>query len=237
MQIRSLAVAMTLAFTSNAWALPATSVEWVQRTGSTNGTDAVEVWLRLTVTQLDGGPLFLNGTSTSFSAQDFETLSQMQNGLARIDKVYNNGTLTYTRGDTFCPPSPARGCSDPAAAWGFQFNRGANSFFAEQAEPIAPGQSRDYLLATFTPKNGPVAPGIYSFSSAELSIAVEGVDEEGERSGFPLRLGATCPSFTGDCEFTRTVTAVPEPETYALMGLGLLGVIGVARRQQTQHSN
>ncbi|MFG6412751.1 PEP-CTERM sorting domain-containing protein [Roseateles sp. DC23W] len=230
MRIRSWIAAAALALTAPAWALPVTKVEWVQRTGTTNGTDAVEIWLRLT-THADASPLFLDGSTTSFDAKDFETLSNR--GFARIDRIYNSGATSFGRGDNFCPPPPARGCSDAASPWRFQFNRGADSFFAAQAEHLAAGQSRDYLFATFTPKNGAVAPGIYSLGNAELSLGVDGVDVDGNRLAFSLRLGATCGEGAADCAFSRTVTAVPEPATAALMGLGLLGMV-MARNWRRQ---
>ena len=43
----------------------------------------------------------------------------------------------------------------------------------------------------------------------------------------------TNPSFKGGT-MSATVTPVPEPETYALMGLGLLGLLAARRRQQAQ---
>ncbi|MBM5574885.1 PEP-CTERM sorting domain-containing protein [Deefgea sp. CFH1-16] len=36
--------------------------------------------------------------------------------------------------------------------------------------------------------------------------------------------------------FSATVTPVPEPETYVLMGLGLLGLLSTRRRKQTHSS-
>ena len=229
MRIKPCAAAVAWAFAAQAWALPVTKVGWVERTGTTSGTDAVEVWLRLTVTQLDAGPLVLDGTSAGFGASDFEKLAQR--GLARIDEISNSGSASCGSSDTFFPQPPLRRCNDPAAAWGRQFNRGANGFFVAQAAPIEPGQSRDYLFATFTPKNGPVAAGTYRLLTASLHVAVVGVDADGNFLPVALQLGATCGVSDLDCAFTRTVTAVPEPRTYALMGLGLLLMTAVARRR------
>jgi hypothetical protein len=234
MRIKLFAAAVALAFAAPTWSLPATTVAWVQRTGTTTGTEAVEVWLRLTVTQLDAGPLALDGTSASFSALNFEQLSQR--GFARIDKISNSGSVMCGGDATFFTQTPLRRCNDPTAAWSFQFNRGPNGFLADQAAPIEPGQSRDYLFATFTPQNGPVAPGTYALVVASLHIAVTGADAEGQPLGASLQLGATCGAGAADCAFTRVVTAVPEPQTYALMCLGLLTTVAAARRRAKQRA-
>lgn len=229
MKVKSFAIATSLALSASVWALPATTVNWVQRTGSTSGTEPVEVWLRLTVTQLDAGPLFLDGTSSSFSEQDFANI--WQRGFDRINTISNGANVPCGNDDTFFPQPPLRRCSDTAAAWRFQFNHGADGFIAQQAMPLAPGESRDYLYGTFTPRNGPVAPGLYSLSTASMSISVTGNYANGDFIAYTLNLGETCGARTADCAFTRVVTAVPEPETHALMGLGLMATIAIARRR------
>ena len=52
------------------------------------------------------------------------------------------------------------------------FNYDAGTSFITTSGSIAPGETRDFLFGSFTPQNGPVAPGVYSFSNAAFIIGV-----------------------------------------------------------------
>lgn len=112
---------------------------------------------------------------------------------------------------------------------------------------LAPGESLDYDFGVFTPSHGPVAAGTYEFIRAGFTLNFSGYtaddyDENGDLrlddngwivspKEFSYDLATTCP----DCIFTRTVvTAVPEPSSYALMGLGLGMLAYSARRRKAK---
>ncbi len=228
MQHRSLRLLLPLALaaSTSAWALPATTLDWVQRTGTTDGVSVVEVWLRLTVDPLASGPLYLDGAQTSFDAGDYALLSDF----ASIDGVSNGGSAACST--TFWPEAPLNACFDPASPWKFDFGYTPDSFFQPQ-DPLLPGQSRDYLFGTFTPQNGPVANGLYSFSNASLQFYVQGKDANGGDLFRSLNIGDTCSGYLAECAFDREVIgSVPEPGSYGLMALGLAGLLW--RRRATR---
>ena len=79
---------------------------------------------------------------------------------------------------------------------------------------------------SFFPEDGPLSPVSFHTSIAantSFSLTVLG-------SGIPV---GDAPFATGSLTYGVAVVAtVPEPETYALMLIGLIGVGGMARRQQ-----
>lgn len=100
---------------------------------------------------------------------------------------------------------------------------------------LQPGESVSFKFGSFTPSNGPVAPGTY-FGN-RLSINYAFIDETQEDPGAEpgstntwqtdLPIASTC----NNCFQRTVVAAIPEPETYAMLlaGLGLMGWV-VRRR-------
>ena len=83
---------------------------------------------------------------------------------------------------------------------------------------LAPGQEKDFVFGVFNP-SASIQPGWYSFGTV-LQI----FEASAER---PL---LSTPSFGGRWEVVRE-SAVPEPATLALFGLGLAGIPFVRRRR------
>lgn len=99
--------------------------------------------------------------------------------------------------------------------------RGPVQFFV--ADVASGGNSASF---GFIPEDGPLSPVSFHTTIAAntpFSLTVLG-------SGIPV---GDAPFATGSLTYGVAVVAtVPEPETYALMLLGLIGVGGMARRQQ-----
>lgn len=213
------AAAALLLASASALAIPEATLQWIQPSGATSGTDIVEVWVRLTVSPDATESLVLDGTTTGIAP---EILAEF----AEITGVYN-GSLAYCSG-TFWPENA---CYDTGSAWAFNFNYGDGNF-GDTHGTLAPGQSLDFLYGSFTPQNGPVASGTYTFAHAELQLNIMGLDFEGNAIYRSITIAGTCPGGEDACAFSRVV-AVPEPGTYGMMALGL-GVLGWAARRRTR---
>jgi hypothetical protein len=206
------------------------SLTFAQPSGVVGATDNIPVELRLTNNSsetfvldnslmnagLDSSWLPTSGTATDGTSADFASYTSISFGLA----FGCSGTFT-----TSCISGPP---------YNFNFASGV-----ELAAPlsIAPGGHLDYLLGTFVPFGGSVAPGTYSFYRGVLDSWVYGLDASGNTISaleFPLQTcngdsAAQCSSVE---YFTRTVSGVPEPESYALMLAGL-GALALTRRHRT----
>lgn len=83
------------------------------------------------------------------------------------------------------------------------------------------GAFKEASISTFTIKGAGLSTASFANKKVMLDIAGAGAPY----SGF---LG-----LNPNVHFIGTPTVLPEPSTYALMGLGLLGVAGAARRRKT----
>jgi hypothetical protein len=127
-----------------------------------------------------------------------------------------------------CSGSFIGDCTPGSTDYSFSFNFGPNSAIGLQTVNVSPGGTLDYLLGSFTPKPGGAAPGTYTFTSTGLTLEFGGIDADGKQLfSDGVNLGTQCPT----CDFSRTITAVPEPGSWALMLAGVAGLGLVLRRQ------
>lgn len=213
------------------------SLTFVAPQGDVTSTDSIDVWLRLS--NNDASELFTVDNSLpngGLNLSDLPTAAWVSNGLGGGTSVdfasYTDfslatgfgcsGTFTSAGGCTMGPP--------------YTFSFAAANPFAPLPFLLAAGQSVDYLFGTFAPTNGSVAAGTYEFYRSVVWLDVNGLDADGNALNTVIFPASTC---QGDSAaacagslFTRTVTAVPEPQTYALMLGGMLLLGWQLRRQR-----
>lgn len=202
-----------------ALALPAATLTLMQPSGTTTGTVPVQIWVTLSVDASATVPLALDGTTTSFD----------NNELAEFASIDSVQSTVWASCSTSFWPQPT--CFNPASAWKFEFNNAPPSLILENGI-LAPGESRNYLFASFVPQNGAVAPGIYQSSNFGFEYIVQGLDQAGAPLTRYFAIANTCDNGDAACTFTREVIAVPEPATYASMALGLALIGGVMARRR-----
>ncbi|WP_029149108.1 hypothetical protein [Methylophilus sp. 5] len=224
---------------SHAQAMPTGSLVFNEPTGIVGANDVVEVSLKFTL-------------DASSERMDYLDLSDAPaDWLSVTNKIYTTGyrcsTDTFTGGCGFSTGTP----------YAANFVDTADGYEKIQTLVLEPGASVDFLGLTYTPNGSPVPSGTYSlfqFSVLENLIGTklqQQFDADGnlilDLDGNPLLVEAavetgyqvvaqTCADefgvgCSGNQIFTRTVSAVAEPEVYA-MWLASMGLLGLMRRRQ-----
>lgn len=224
--LRGLAV-LSLGLSAAAWAqAPWTSLSltFLEPTGVVGPTDNVPVNLR-----------FMNN-----DALDFVVNNALSNG--GLDTAFLPAEGQYN--DPSCPGgvcfAPFVSYTDFSLTIGF----GCSSTFTSSCtggppytfdfapnpfDPLpftlAAGSHMDYLFGTFVPSAGPVAAGTYEFYRSVVWLDVNGLAADGHQLNTVAFPSQTCngdsAAACADVGYFSRVVAVPEPGTYAMMGLGL----------------
>jgi hypothetical protein len=214
-------------------ALPYGTLEYVDRVGTVSNTEAIDVWLRFTVDAASVPLVFSNGPLTGIDPADFPTeglnySTNVYEPFTQVDGVFFN--YSYSCSDTFS----GAGCGN--APYQFEFNYGnfgAPRLDAIESIDLQPGQSIEYLMGRFSPTGGASPAGTYSLFVSGIHLSFYGVNGDGQRLvSDGNSLGMTCSPLTPDCAFTRTVTAVPEPQSIFMILAGLGVLFGVMRRRE-----
>ncbi len=221
-------------------ALPTGKLEFVERTGTALANERIAIIMRLTL-DTDSSPLtFSSDPITGIDLQDIPTEGQFDNGgvtetrpFASVNTVLLN-TYYTCHGDftTVC---------DPSANYRFEFNTtsspGHPSINGRTSFTLAAGESYEYTFGFFVPAAGGAAPGVYRWNGTAVTLGFQGLDNEGNYGNTYENMSIiTGNSLDPDVAFERTITAVPEPSTYAMLALGLVAVAGFARRRGVQPS-
>jgi len=218
-----------------AWAdLPHGTLQFITPNVTVGPNDPVQVWARLTLDANSPAFDFSSYPVTGISTADLSphgfyydaaTSSFVNADFARIDSLFISAYL---------------GCCSTAlvASYDVTFPSAGNPNLPGLVDQdhfnLGPGQSFDYKFIQFTPHADGAAAGTYAVNTAQMTLGYTGVDADGH---FLIALdrpviASTCDDLSNaSCSFTFTV-AVPEPASYALMGLGLAAV-GFAARKRT----
>lgn len=223
--LKCLAAATSLALCNIADAAIVGSLTFVEPTGTALTTDSIDVWVRLTLAP-DSDTLAFdrNDLAGTFAAGGLPSVGYGANGMAAF-AAYTDIMLSVGR---TCTGNFTIDCSNEP----YWVNQGISSWFDIQSPfVLKAGESRDFLMATMTPYNGEVAPGIYSTYRMSLALHLSGSDADGNWLGSHLQFETCAGSVDAECAFTRNVvSAVPVPAAAWLFGSGLLALAGTARR-------
>lgn len=218
--------ALTLA-SSFAVAGPNLSVSYLEPTGVAAANAPIEMWVRVSADNEIGTAL---GAPFGFDAADLPTSATIFGTKPRKTAAF----ASYT------------GLSLSAGYSQLIYGAPGYSFYEYRGHPLRPDVrpyfeasardrlvTGDFLLGTFYP-DGSVTSGTVTFNVVPfINFAVSGMAADGTplyASLGPFDRFSACPYDKRDtCSFTRTITAVPEPSSLWLWGLGVIGV-GVARR-------
>ncbi len=237
--VRTAALAVGIFMAGQASAvLPFGRLTYKEPVATVGATEAIDVWMTLTLDPASPALDFSSYPLTGFDPADLPLqgryFDQAQNDyvtsdFVSMDRVYLN--TFFECSDTF-----TNGCNgaDPKSYTYTFFTAsepGKPSINFLESFSLAPGQTHDYVFATFTPTNGSALPGVYKFYGTGVTLNFAGYDASGNYIVSDYTLANSCQGPNSEaCAFTREVAAIPEPASawLALAGLSVAGVL--ARR-------
>lgn len=205
-------------------AQPGVTVSYLQPTGTVGVTDNIEVWVRVAADHAygtnEGVPFGFNVSELPANGHGYDPA---------LGTSHDQPFVSYTSLQILAGWSCSNACSP--AGYSFQRYQGLNAWSSQSGANLYTGT---FLVGTYVPVAGGVAPGTHAFAlTPEIQFNVRGVSASGtELSALIGSTSSAC--FYTDrpaCTFTRTVvSSVPEPGMAWMGLLGLVGMAGAVRR-------
>lgn len=239
LRIGAALAALTLAPAAFA-ALPFGTLSFVEPTGTVGPDEVIDVRLRFTLDMNSTALQLVPGDLSAFPPEDLPTEGLFYNPATQQQEQRTFAEVTGAHLNVFfsCSDTFTNNCNGANAVytygWHYDGTPQRPSAIGLSSLVLQPGESFEYVFVTFTPRAGGAPQGTYAFYGTGLTLSFTGVDAGGD----PLYtngvdLGTTCSGGqSAECAFTRTVTAVPEPQAWLLMGLGLAALVPLARRRR-----
>ncbi|MBI3154241.1 MAG: PEP-CTERM sorting domain-containing protein [Burkholderiales bacterium] len=229
-----LSLGCTLAAAPALAALPTGTLSFVQRTGTVLANETIEVRLELT---MDSDLVFSSNPLAGFAAEDLPTEGGYWDDEASewVTAAFVEITGAYLNTWFMCAGTFTSSCTGgPPYDFGFHTSSapGYPSINFHESFTLLSGHSYEYTFGFFSPTGGSAPPGTYKWNGTGVTLNFVGVDADGNSLTASHDI-ASVNGMDDSVAFMREVVAVPEPGSYTLMALGLLGVAAAVRGRRT----